>query len=66
MLDAEKVKHRSNNKKLFWREKEMKSIKNNGILVRISLIRPFARESTKKINHPGAFFYLQDNYQKKI
>ena len=43
----------------------MESIKNNGILVRSSLIRPFARESTKKLIILELFSLFRNNNQIK-
>jgi hypothetical protein len=44
-------------KKLF----EKKHVGKNGNLIKNSFVRPFAREFTKNMIHPGAFFLtLQD------
>ncbi len=42
-------------KKLFEKD-QLKKLEKNGNLVRNSLIRPLAPESTKKVIYPGVFF----------
>lgn len=43
-------------KKELFEKDQVKDLEKNGILVRDSLIRPLAPESTKKFNPPGVFF----------
>ena len=49
--------------KVFERS-QVKNLEKNGNLSRNYLVRPLAPEFTKKFNHPGDFFSLQEQLSK--
>lgn len=54
-----------NRKKIFEKD-QVRILWENGNLIKNSFVRPFAREFTKNMIHPGAFFLtLQDPTIKK-